>query len=190
MTYRFICGHIDQRQCQLFLLGVGEVDSSWDPRTPMTQSCWPIALSLSSKFIGVIRQSRAVTVGYSSAQPRLFCLIRINPGKAQVCILIFSSAGRSHKMCTEVSFSAPHLHEGVFALLILLYVDYNADSPLGSFHSKKIKTGKPFWKYCFRTAQEKYAFAYFWFPTNRPVYFFTDAETNRSVEAEPIARIS
>ncbi len=40
--------------------------------------------------------------------------------KPNVCILTFSSTGHSHRMCTDVSFSAPHLlHEGVFALIIL-----------------------------------------------------------------------
>ncbi len=40
--------------------------------------------------------------------------------KPKVCILIFSNTGRSHRMYTDVSFSAPHLlHERVFALFIL-----------------------------------------------------------------------
>ncbi len=35
-------------------------------------------------------------------------------------VLIFSNTGHSHRMCTNVFFSAPHfLHEGVLALLIL-----------------------------------------------------------------------
>ncbi len=40
--------------------------------------------------------------------------------KPEVCILTFSNTGHSHRICTDVSFSAPHLlHEGVFALLTL-----------------------------------------------------------------------
>ncbi len=34
--------------------------------------------------------------------------------KPKVCILTFSNTGHSHRMCTDVSFSTPHLlHEGV-----------------------------------------------------------------------------
>ncbi len=40
--------------------------------------------------------------------------------KTKVYIFTFSNTGHLHRMCTNVSFSAPHLlHEGVFALLIL-----------------------------------------------------------------------
>ncbi len=40
--------------------------------------------------------------------------------KPKVCIFTFSNTGHSHRMCTDVSYSAPYLlHEGVFALLIL-----------------------------------------------------------------------
>ncbi len=40
--------------------------------------------------------------------------------KPSVCILAFSNTRYWHSLCTDVSFSAPHLlHEGIFVLLIL-----------------------------------------------------------------------
>ncbi len=99
--------------------------SYWDPRT---QAQWPITLSISFKFIG----------GYLWAQPpyqrpwshSLWPLIccRSILAEPKVCILTFSNTGHSHRMCTFVSFPAPHiLHEGVFALLILFKAACTAD---------------------------------------------------------------
>ncbi len=95
-----------------------EVDPNWDHRT---QAHWPIALYLSFKFIGCYLGVQLPYKGHNSAQPRLFYLFRIHPGKKlSVCILTFFNTGHSHRMRTNVSFSAPHLlHEGVFALLLL-----------------------------------------------------------------------
>ncbi len=93
-----------------------EVGPCWDLRT---QAHWPIALSLSFKFIW----------GYLGVQPPYrgpwshsasLAFIESIMAKPKVCILNFSNTGQPHRMCTDVSFSAPHLlHKGVFALLIL-----------------------------------------------------------------------
>ncbi len=87
-----------------------EVNPHWDPRT---QAYWPIALYLSFKFIGLFR-SPAPLLSHNPAQPRLFYLFRSILTKPEVCILTFSNTGHSHRMYSDVSFSAPHLlYEGV-----------------------------------------------------------------------------
>ncbi len=109
----------------------------WDPGT---QTHRPIALSLSFKFIGGYS---VILSPYRGAQSRLLYLIHpgkarcLNPylfqhqtftsficsgsimGNPEVCILIFSNAGNSNRMCTNVSFSAPHLLHEESALIIL-----------------------------------------------------------------------
>ncbi len=94
-----------------------EMGFHWDPRT---QAPTPIVLSLSFKFIGGYLVVQLLTEGHDPTQPRLFYLFRIRLGKAQDLHPYLSNTGHSHRMCTDVSFSALHfLHEGVFALFIL-----------------------------------------------------------------------
>ncbi len=90
----------------------------WNSRT---QARWPIALHPSFKFIGgylgVQSLLPGATIPFNLASFIYFGSILAKP---TVCILIFSNTGYSHRLCTDVSFSAPHLpHEGVSALLIL-----------------------------------------------------------------------
>ncbi len=84
-----------------------------------TQAHWAIALCLSFKFIGLFTSPASLpraTIPLSLAS--LICSGSIL-AKPKVCILTFST-GHSYRMCTDVSFSAPHLlPEQVFALLIL-----------------------------------------------------------------------
>ncbi len=118
MSYT-ICGNFPSTLqenffCHFFFC---EVDLDWDPRT---QARWPIAPYLSFKFIG----------GYLGVLPPYQATIPLSLTsficsgsiltKPKVCILIFSNTRHSHRMCTDVSFSAPNLlHEGEFPLLIL-----------------------------------------------------------------------
>ncbi len=95
-----------------------EVGLNWDPRT---QARWPIAPYLSFKFIGDYLGVLPPYQGPWSRSASLFLFVLDpfwqNPRSAS---LSFSNTGHSHRMCTDVSFSASHLlHEGVFALLIL-----------------------------------------------------------------------
>ncbi len=57
-----------------------EVGFIWDLRT---LAYWPLALSPHLNLQMVIQQYSPLTQGYDTAQPRLFYLIRIHPGKAQ-----------------------------------------------------------------------------------------------------------
>ncbi len=93
-----------------------KVGPNWDPRT---QACWPITPYLSFKFIGVFLGVLPPYRGpWSRSASSLICSGSIL-AKPKFCILTFSNTGHSHRMCTDVFFSAPHLlHEGVFALLI------------------------------------------------------------------------
>ncbi len=104
-----------------------KVTSNWDPRT---QACWPIPQSFHLNLQGTIKPPRPLTEGHNTAQYGVFYLIRIHPDmlsmasfiwfgsiqtKSKVCILIFSNTRHSHRMCSDVSFSASHLlHEGFF----------------------------------------------------------------------------
>ncbi len=69
-----------------------------------------------------------------TAQHCLFYLLQIYPGtKAEVCVHIFSNVEHSHRICTDLSFSAPHfLYEGVFVLLILCSIYCRLISPVRS----------------------------------------------------------
>ncbi len=89
----------------------------WDPRT---QSDWPVALSLSFKFVGLFRSPTPLLKAIILLSLASFICSRSILAKPNVCIPTFSNTWHSHRMCTDVSFSAPHLlHEGVFPLLIL-----------------------------------------------------------------------
>ncbi len=94
-----------------------EVGSHWDPRT---KAHWPITLSLWFKFIRLFRSPATLRRAMIPLSLASFICSGSILGKPKVCILTFSNTWHSHRMCTDVSFSAPHiLHEGVFALLIL-----------------------------------------------------------------------
>ncbi len=108
-----------------------EVGPNWDPRT---QVRWPIALYLSFKFIegylGVQPPYRRTTIPLSLAS--FICSGSIL-AKLNVCILTFSNTRHSHRMCTDVSFSAPHLlHDGVFARLVLCSITADWYARLGA----------------------------------------------------------
>ncbi len=91
-----------------------EVGPNWDPRTQAT-GILPYTIHR------VLFRSPAPlprdTIPLSLAS--LVCSGSIL-AKPKVCILTFSNTQHSHRMCTDVLFSAPHLlREGVFAFLIL-----------------------------------------------------------------------
>ncbi len=86
--------------------------SHWDPRT---QDHWPIALYLSFKFIGLFRSPALLPMAIIPLSLASFIYSGSILVKPKVCILTFSNIGHSHRMCTDVSFSAPHLlHEAGF----------------------------------------------------------------------------
>ncbi len=90
-----------------------EVGLHWDPGT---QAHWPIAYTSHLNSQGAIQESNHLTEGHDSAQLAPFFLFWIHPGKAQgLHPYLFQ-----HRVCTDVSFSAPQLlHEGGLALPIL-----------------------------------------------------------------------
>ncbi len=99
----------------------------WDPRT---QAQWLIALSLSFKVIGIYLGVQPSYRGPQShsASPLLF--VPDPSWQSPRSVLTFSNARHSHRMCTNISFSAPYLlHKGVFALLILCSIYYRLIFP-------------------------------------------------------------
>ncbi len=88
--------------------------------TPGFRQTGPLPPYLSFKFIGLFKR----TASYQEPQSRLASPLLFVPHPSwlspMVCILTFSNTGHSHRMCTNISFSAPYpLYKGVFALLIL-----------------------------------------------------------------------
>ncbi len=80
----------------------------------------PLPLYLSFKFIGLFRRTASLLRSTISLSLASFICSRYILANPKVCILTFSNTGHSHRMCTDVSFSAPHLlHKGVLVLLIL-----------------------------------------------------------------------
>ncbi len=94
--------------------------SNWDPRT---QAHWPLPYISLEIHRGLFRSPallQRVTNRLSLASFIYSGSILVKP---KVCILTFSNTGHSHRMSTDVSFSASHLlHEEVFALLVCYHL--------------------------------------------------------------------
>ncbi len=102
-----------QGPCLFFFHDVGP---SWVSRT---QVHYPSPLYLSFKFIGGYLGVQPPYQPRSCSASPFICSGSILT-KPKVCIFTFANTGHSHRMGTDVSFSAPHLlQEGVFALFIL-----------------------------------------------------------------------
>ncbi len=102
MVYQYINFSFLLFSFLFFFFFFWEMDPRWNPRN---HTHWPIALYLSFKFIGCY-------LGVQPPLPRAMISLSLASFicsgsilvKPKVCILTFSNAGHSRRMCTYVSF--------------------------------------------------------------------------------------